>query len=119
MPVVFKKTKHFDITKGNNLGMLPRIGINFVISFQFIINRFVVDFASLHNILHFTIGGIHTEYGDLTPALFIGGQDNLVVVSAINGKSWHYHNMNFKFVTKKWYTVEISQLLDKDGKVSI
>ena len=120
MAVVFNKTEKFDIYRGNNLGVLPALGRNFVISLQFTINSFTADFPTLLSILHFTIFEDQIPmYGVMTPALAILGRTTLVVVSAINGNYWKVGMRNFKFSTKKWYTVEISQLSDDDGKVSI
>ena len=121
MPVVFNKTEQFDISRGNKLGVLPVLGRDFVISFQFMIDRFIADYPTLHSILHFNIfeDQLLPLYGVITPALMIQGRTILVVASAINGNFWKNHIMNFRFATKKWYTVEISQLSDDDGKASI
>jgi len=110
LPVVFQKTEEFSIKRNNKLGELPFIGQQYIISFQLLITPGQTE--EYGSVIHLTIGGDYTNYGDITPALWTAnGGKSLVFASAIDGnpnRDGHVEGLTLSFNT--WYNVEMSQL---------
>ena len=117
MPLVFQKVGQFPITKNNQIGELQNIGLQFVITFEFLFNT--VPSHDYLNILHFTTGAHCCASGTRTPGLwYIGGRNQFHLSSAISGNGHNYKDIPFSVTAKTWYHMEISQLLKNNNDVS-
>ena len=93
------------VTKNNLLTVLPYIGREFKISFDFLISNYGAGWKS---IIHFTTDGNWEKYGDRAPGIWIGPDKDLYICSAINGNTNVCHHVK---TTQQWMSVEISQTL--------
>ena len=118
VPPAFEMRDEFAIRTNNLLGELEYLGEHFEITFQVYFDDFTPDGADW-NILHFTTGETCCGWGTRIPLLRTYGQ-MIGVVSAINGHgNWH-DNTNLVFYNRyQWIDISISQMMDKDNKVSI
>ena len=115
LPLVFHKYEKFAISKDNYIGILQRLGLQFVITFELSFNTVP---GSWHSILHFTTGDSGgNAYGYRIPALYYYIK-NLYLWSAIGGSVNNYKNIPFIVKVNTWYHMEISQLLKDNGEVS-
>ena len=93
--------------------LLDYIGKEYKISFEVFVTKFGAD--AYHSVIHFTLGGDASQYGDRTPAVWIGNTKTMHIASAISGNLNAYWNFP-GIQEQKWTKVEISQKL-VDGKV--
>ena len=97
------------LVKGNLLAVLPKLDMQYVVSFSIKPNSFSKGW---HNVLHFTIGSDVTNYGDRVPGVWFHhiGDGSLYIAAPINGN--HDRVYTTKPVpVKEWSHVEISQQL--------
>ena len=117
LPLVFQKGGEFKITKNTQIGVLQRLGLQFVITFELSFNTVPDSWTYDHNILHFTIGDNYGAYGDRIPVLWYYNKQ-FAVSSAISGNGDNRKYFPYAVKTKTWYHMEISQLLKYNGEVS-
>ena len=108
-------TVPFEIKRNNQLVLLDYIGKEYKISFEVFVTKFGAD--AYHSVIHFTLGGDAGQYGDRTPAVWIGNTKSMHIASAISGNLNAYWNFD-EIPEQKWTKVEISQTL-VDEKVQL
>ncbi|XP_065682610.1 uncharacterized protein LOC100204447 isoform X2 [Hydra vulgaris] len=99
------------LAKGNLIAEIPVLDKEFIVSLDF--NPIKFDFGS-HNIIHFTIGSDHSNYGDKTPGIWSNSQGNgvLDIASSINGYvDVHTFSTN-AFKVNQWSNIVISQVFN-------
>eukprot|EP00091_Calanus_sinicus_P012103 TRINITY_DN2742_c1_g1_i1.p1 TRINITY_DN2742_c1_g1~~TRINITY_DN2742_c1_g1_i1.p1 ORF type:complete len:146 (+),score=26.13 TRINITY_DN2742_c1_g1_i1:261-698(+) len=88
--------------------VLGIIGMEYKISFEVFVTKFGPD--AYRSVIHFTRGGNMAQYGDRTPAVWIGSTRTMTIASAVSGNLNAY--WNFEGIPgQKWTKVEISQTL--------
>ena len=117
LPVVFEKDEAFNITKNNQLAVLPYLGRSYEITFQLYLNTVPSSDAGFSSILHLTTGGDCCDYGQRTPALFTYSNNKFQFASAIDGNGNYYKTIDYQLTSQKWYNFEISQLLNSNLEV--
>jgi len=114
LPLVFHKYEKFEISKENQIGILQRLGLQFVITFDLSFNT--VPANGGNNILHFTTGDNYGAYGDRIPFLYYA-KKQFLLSSAISGNGNNYKWIPYSPKANTWYHMEISQLLKDNGEV--
>ena len=115
LPLVFHKYEKFTISKDNQIGVLQRLGLQFVITFEISFNT--VPGSNLYNIIHFTNGERDGVYGARIPGLwYVSKQFHLS--SAISGNHHAGEYIPYDVKVNTWYHMEISQLLKDNDEVS-
>ncbi|XP_047141698.1 uncharacterized protein LOC100211524 isoform X3 [Hydra vulgaris] len=99
------------LVKGKLIAEIPVLDKEYFVSLDF--NAIKFDFGS-HNVIHFTIGSDHFNYGDKTPGIWSNAQGNgvLDIASSINGYvDVHTFSTN-AFEVNYWSNIVISQVFN-------
>ena len=115
LPVAFSKLPEFAIQKNQQLTELDYLGREYILSFDLQLST--VAGSTWQNILHLTLGGDNSVYGDRTPALWLK-DSKLYVASAISGNKDKNKFINPPLQAGAWMHVEISQTL-RSNKVRL
>ena len=105
---MFNEIEEFTLCKGKELGILPCLGKEYVITFELLLT----EVNKWGSVIHFTIGGNKNSYGDRTPGLWVTKKGKFFLASAINGDSNKRFWPTDKPDTETWHKIEISQLSD-------
>ncbi|XP_065663215.1 uncharacterized protein LOC136085753 isoform X1 [Hydra vulgaris] len=99
------------LVKAKLIAEIPVLCEQYVVSLDF--NPIKFDFGS-RNIIHFTIGSDHSNYGDKTPGIWSNAQGNgvLDIASSINGYVDVHTFSTDAFKLNQWSNIVISQIFN-------
>ncbi|XP_065682507.1 uncharacterized protein LOC100212066 [Hydra vulgaris] len=99
------------LAKGKMVAEIPVLDKEFFVSLDF--NPFKFDFGS-HNVIHFTIGSDHSNYGDKTPGIWSNAQGTgvLDIASSINGYLDVHTFSTDVFEINQWSNIVICQVFN-------
>eukprot|EP00091_Calanus_sinicus_P022274 TRINITY_DN6973_c0_g1_i1.p1 TRINITY_DN6973_c0_g1~~TRINITY_DN6973_c0_g1_i1.p1 ORF type:complete len:137 (+),score=33.99 TRINITY_DN6973_c0_g1_i1:66-476(+) len=83
IPVVYNNPQEFEIKNKNLVTELDILGQEYILSFDLLLAS--VDFDTYQNIIHLTLGGDNSVYGDRTPGLWLYKDEGFLIDSAIDG----------------------------------
>ena len=102
-------TQH-NITRDNQIAILPILAKQYDISFDFYPTSFV---AGYHSVLHMTISGDTDVYGCRVPGIWLS-PNTITVDNAVNGH-WYYRVVSSSFQRNEWHNMRLTQTLE-DGQ---
>ena len=104
--VVFQKSEQIPIAVNNVVHTLSYLGMEYTIEFEVYLKTEPSGWTQI------------IEFEPRQPSLYYGQSgDKFEIGSSISGKSYKYKHITHKMTAKKWYNIEISQLINDDGKV--
>jgi len=106
---------YLTVRKSNQIAVIPKWHKNWRVSFQVKPSNGI--FYQYTNIIHFSVGGDYSVYGDRVPSVFfIGGTHRLHISSAINGRSNYYWRTSQSIQKGVFTHVLIRQRKNKQGQ---
>jgi len=113
----FKYSAETEITKGNLMTTLSKLGKDYDLSFEVKPTKFLPN--QWTSVLHFTIGGKYGKYGDRAPGIWFRkspqtSTHSLHICSPINGNV-NYCRDSEQFPPNQWIKVKISQTMISAG----
>ena len=107
------------INQNQLVSTLPYMEKEFVVAFDVMFHKFpTLKNKEFENVIHLTVGGDTSEYGDRIPAVWVTNEKKLVVASAISGDKNKWFEIS-GLKTEYWNNVTITQRVNTDGKVRL
>ena len=106
---VYNNPQEFEIKNNNLVTELDVLGQEYILSFDLLLAS--VDFDTYQNIIHLTLGGDNSVYGDRTPGVWLYKDEGFMINSAINGIKNKGKYIYPPIQADKWIHFEISQKL--------
>ncbi|XP_065682566.1 uncharacterized protein LOC100212647 [Hydra vulgaris] len=99
------------LVKGKLIAEIPILEKEYFVSLDFCPIKFELG---SHNVIHFTIGSDHSNYGDKTPGIWSHSQGNgvLEIASSINGYVDVYTFSTNAFEINQWSNIVICQVFN-------
>jgi len=110
--VEFKQMEEMEVKDKVDLTTLPFVGKEFSVSLEFLMNA--IPTGTYGSILHLTLGTDCSKRGDRIPAVWVGVDGSLIVVSDLNptnacGQGFNTISQLKDIGTGKWVKLDISQ----------
>ncbi|XP_047125611.1 uncharacterized protein LOC105848976 isoform X2 [Hydra vulgaris] len=102
----FRMYKDTDIKNNQLLAVLANLPESYELLFEFKAIQFLNKWASL---IHLTIDGDNSKYGDRTPGVWVSPSNKLYFASAINGTVNSGFYANIIYPLNEWIQVKVSQ----------